>query len=274
VASVLTRGVQVLAWGRNDVGQLGLGYACSQVPLPTIVSFEPASVHIVKVASGHSHCLALSASGAVYAWGTNRCAQCGCDPASVPAVLRPTLIEPPPDDDRSPVPMRDIGGGHEFSFAISRSDSLYTWGALWLSHRDALARAHAHSFARSFARTGANNFRQLGIADCMADHVPHATAVLHGVRKVGVGADNIVAVMLDGRALAWGRKRWGKCGTGDQPHEWDDYKTASPDEMAQHWVESYAHCRPQPVQGDIASLTCVDVVCGGNHTLLRVRDDA
>lgn len=71
----LTSTGRVLAWGVNEAGELGNGtFKRSQVP---VFAHLPANVRIVAISSGRQHCLALSRSGKVYAWGDDNDGQLG-----------------------------------------------------------------------------------------------------------------------------------------------------------------------------------------------------
>ena len=69
---------QAYGWGRNETGQLGLGYNSPVVPLPTVlyVESEP-NLKFVGAAVGKYHTLLVGANGKVYASGGNLCGQLG-----------------------------------------------------------------------------------------------------------------------------------------------------------------------------------------------------
>lgn len=107
-ALALTRDGSVYAWGRGDVGQLGIG------PMPIInyktrsaraENFMPYPVRVlgltgvVAVSAGGNHSLALLKDGTVLAWGENRLGQLGDGsrtnrntPAPVPGVRNAIAI--------------------------------------------------------------------------------------------------------------------------------------------------------------------------------------
>ncbi|ETW04506.1 hypothetical protein, variant 2 [Aphanomyces invadans] len=69
----------VYSWGSNVNGQLGLECPnVSMVPTPTLVE-DLVGTYISAVASGDGHSLALTSSGQVYSWGSNRFDQLGRD---------------------------------------------------------------------------------------------------------------------------------------------------------------------------------------------------
>lgn len=66
----LTTTGSMLAWGSNDVGQLGWGkLARSSVPIKVKL---PNHTNVVAVAAGTSSGLALTSTGSVLAWGDNQ----------------------------------------------------------------------------------------------------------------------------------------------------------------------------------------------------------
>lgn len=83
----------VLCWGTN------LQHQCSQDSTPDLPAPTPVKplqgLHIVAVAAGNSHTLALSDAGDVYAWGANDCGQLGINTTGSRArfVASPQLIE-------------------------------------------------------------------------------------------------------------------------------------------------------------------------------------
>lgn len=63
-------GGDILAWGANNFGQLGIGLFSSYEAVPKPVS-SLRGIPIVFITCGANHTLAISKSGAVYGWGKN-----------------------------------------------------------------------------------------------------------------------------------------------------------------------------------------------------------
>lgn len=87
---------QCFTWGSNSRGQLGQGAAAVAVSDDAICA-QPrlvrslATQHVVQVASGLYHTLALTRSGALYAWGSNAYGQLGLGRFGEP-VAQPQLV--------------------------------------------------------------------------------------------------------------------------------------------------------------------------------------
>ena len=65
---------KIFSWGDNENGQLGLGSASTQSPVPSEVK-ALSNLPIYMVATGGSHSFALTISGTLFAWGKNRFVQ-------------------------------------------------------------------------------------------------------------------------------------------------------------------------------------------------------
>lgn len=67
---------QLITWGQNSHGQLGLGHGFTSQSSPQRVkSLE--GIPLAQVTAGGFHSFALSLSGAVFAWGKNNSGQLG-----------------------------------------------------------------------------------------------------------------------------------------------------------------------------------------------------
>ena len=70
---------QAYGWGRNETGQLGLGYSSAVVPVPTLLSVElgESNVKFVGAGVGKYHTILVGSNGKAYASGGNLCGQLG-----------------------------------------------------------------------------------------------------------------------------------------------------------------------------------------------------
>lgn len=117
----LTEDGQVLAWGLNDRGQLGIGLdAVGQVFRPKFIKAF-ANERIVQVACGTKHCLALGEDGKVWAWGENSVGQLG----NGTFVFSHTPFAISALNGR---PIRKIACGANYSMVLSVSGRVYSWG--------------------------------------------------------------------------------------------------------------------------------------------------
>src|SRR6185503_19817450 len=116
----------VWAWGADVAGQLGDGasiYLPGLPPLPDIGSSDPVPAlglsHVVPVAAGGFHSLALLSSGDVWAWGANWFGQLGVETS---------------DQRNAPAPVtglsdvRALAGGVFHSLAVKKDGTVWAWG--------------------------------------------------------------------------------------------------------------------------------------------------
>ncbi|MBX3095204.1 MAG: putative Ig domain-containing protein [Cryobacterium sp.] len=194
-ALALTEQGTVLAWGRNESGQLGLGDTATR-GTPTIVPTSAfpglSTARIVAIsASGADHSLALSSSGQVFAWGWNGFGQVGDNSVS---------------DRWSPVRVinnsaTSVSAGNGYSFAVT-SAGVYSWGI--------------------------NLYGQLGNGTTSARLVPSSTAAFPGLAsgeqivEVAAGGDHVLARGSHGTVYSWGDDGYGQLGLGAG----DDSRTA------------------------------------------------
>lgn len=180
----------VYSWGLDTDGQLGQG---ARTPASRFTD-QPGAVReptgkgplsgIAAIAGCATHALALSASGAVYAWGSNVYGQLAQDPLKLTGSSLPVLVEFP-----TATPMRAIACGSEHSLAISSTGELWSWGL--------------------------NAHHQLGRAG--ASHQPQRVQTVTGValqQVVGVaaGATHTLALTASGLLLAFGENTQGAFG--------------------------------------------------------------
>ena len=103
---------EIYGWGKNDYGQLGLGYRCDSFTyiLPQKIEFFNHK-NIILITCGSYHSLALSSDGIVYGWGYNCNGQAGCK-KNEEVILIPTRYE-------SKQRFKYIHFSHNDSYAIS-----------------------------------------------------------------------------------------------------------------------------------------------------------
>uniref|UniRef100_A0A6B2EBR4 Putative hect e3 ubiquitin ligase n=1 Tax=Phlebotomus kandelakii TaxID=1109342 RepID=A0A6B2EBR4_9DIPT len=178
---------QVFTWGSDMHGQLGNEMGSIQ-PTPRIVR-SLSTKHVVQIVSGHFHCLALTNSGEIYAWGANNFGQLGIGPGA-DKVSKPVLVEA-----LSGIPIAFICCGSNHSFALSTSGAVFAWGK--------------------------NHCGQLGLNDDCHHAYPQQIRGLRslGVRNVACGDDFSVFLTADGRVFTCGLGTSGQLGHGANNNE-------------------------------------------------------
>jgi len=120
---------QLYSFGGNRYGQLGrAANAGSEAPnpVPAPVTLPQASGPVVQIAAGHDHCLALTSTGQLYSFGSNRYGQLGraanpetADPNPLPAQVQLPGLE-------GSIVAIAAGGYH--SLVLSSSGQIFAFG--------------------------------------------------------------------------------------------------------------------------------------------------
>ncbi|MHB8296285.1 MAG: RCC1 domain-containing protein [Acidimicrobiales bacterium] len=111
----------VYAWGANGSGQLGSGTVSQYSSTPVKVAL-PSSASVVQVAAGGTHALAVTSTGALYAWGDNGQGQLGNGTRTTsPAPLRVPLA--------AGTVISQAAASDIESFAVTSSGTALGWGA-------------------------------------------------------------------------------------------------------------------------------------------------
>jgi alpha-tubulin suppressor-like RCC1 family protein len=109
---------KILAWGRNELGQLG---NASREPRSKPRFNTGFSHRILQVSAGSEHVVALSTTGSVLTWGGNRKGQLGdglFTSRNTPAEVRELRHRP----------ITSIACGDSHSMALTVGGAIYTWG--------------------------------------------------------------------------------------------------------------------------------------------------
>ncbi|XP_017778444.1 PREDICTED: probable E3 ubiquitin-protein ligase HERC4 isoform X2 [Nicrophorus vespilloides] len=117
----LTNSGDILTWGANDYGQLGIGKESIKECYPTIVS-SLSGIPMSYIACGGNHSFAVTKSGAVFGWGKNSNGQLGLNDTeskSYPCHLR-TL---------RPIRVQYISCGENYSTFLTLDGGVFTCGA-------------------------------------------------------------------------------------------------------------------------------------------------
>jgi ubiquitin-protein ligase E3 A len=182
----LTDGGQVFTFGSNAKGQLGLGESVDKALEPMVVRGKTRGIPFRAVAAGMEHSMALTISGAVFAWGSNYqgclglgVAKSGCQAVSIPALV-PGLP----------------GAGRYIAAGGSHSAVIVTKGRLHLA--------------------GDNSNGQLGqpIAEVAKsdDYMELSPSYNLCSRSVALGQEHSLLLTYNGELHAFGRNLEGQCG--------------------------------------------------------------
>jgi alpha-tubulin suppressor-like RCC1 family protein len=180
----VTSAGKVLAWGSNFNGQLGDGTRNSS-STPVAVNL-PAYVTVTAIAAGGDfnagHSLALTSSGAVWAWGDNRYGQLG-DGTTVSMSSTPVAVI-------QAVPFTAIAAGRSHSLAVTSPGQVLAWGD--------------------------NSYGQLGNSTTFNSNTPIVVSLPLGTTATAVAGGVVHSMTLTstGQVLAWGYNTYGQLGNG------------------------------------------------------------
>lgn len=119
-AAISANGI-LYTWGRGIYGRLGHGTS-EDVLIPTVVSALTGQ-HVVKIAcgSGDAHTLCITTQGKVYSWGDGDYGKLGRGGSEGSKI--PRLVE-----KLENVEISNVYCGSQFSMALSKSGTVYSWG--------------------------------------------------------------------------------------------------------------------------------------------------
>ncbi len=165
----------VWTWGDDSSGQLGNDAIYSPSPTPVQVA---GLTGIVQIAAGAYHMLALRSIGTVAGWGLNDNGQVG---DNAPGTNRPTPVSVVAEVLGNLSQVRALGAGATHSFAIKGNGTLRAWGY-----------------------NGASTYGPLGDGTIIQRDRPTAISLPASLIAVEAGYIGSIAVLSDGRVMAWG----------------------------------------------------------------------
>ncbi len=171
----------VVAWGRNNFGQLGDGSKVDK-PTPVTVTGLGAGSGVIAIAAGRNHFLALKSDGTVWSWGENAYYQLGDGTGTQRSV--PVQVS-----GLTGVVAIVAGGIH--SFAVKADGSVWAWGY--------------------------NSYGELGDGTNSSKSSPVQVSTMgpgSGVIALAGGYLHSLAVKADGSVWAWGYNYYGQLGDG------------------------------------------------------------
>jgi alpha-tubulin suppressor-like RCC1 family protein len=177
---------EIWAWGTNSNGQLGLGVLSggtypTYYPTPAQVSIQDGAA---AIAAGSLHSLAVSKSGAVWAWGNNYRGQIGNGKSGAYSKqIAPYNVS------LGGAGAVAVAGGRYHSLALLANGTLMAWGD--------------------------NDYGQLGIGNKTMKTSPEAVPGLTGVTQITAGYYFTLARVSSGAVWAWGTDSSGQLGDGN-----------------------------------------------------------
>ncbi|GFR50047.1 hypothetical protein Agub_g12098 [Astrephomene gubernaculifera] len=257
---------QVWSFGWNDRGTLGHGHRSVERKPQRISALR--GIRVVQVATGGWHCLALSDTGGMFAWGGNEYGQCGSVQGLVPG--QRDIVEPLPIDlGLGPqLRVRQVAAGGMHSLALLEDGTVWQWGENWGDFSlhpqrtprpvpgavgvAAVCCGAFHSLlltaeGRVFS-WGMNDYGQLGNGSTTYATAPRPVLDMDGVvvADIAAGGWHSCALSAAGEVWVWGRGEYGRLGLGDR--------------------SGSSKLRPQKVRG-LESHVVVQVAAGGSHTM-------
>jgi alpha-tubulin suppressor-like RCC1 family protein len=214
-------------WGANNAGQLGRGFVSPAEGTPAPVS---GGLPFTSLSTGPTHACGVSATGAVYCWGSNGSGQIG---DSGDARAAPARV---PGDHV----YRSVHAGANHTCAISTTDDVYCWGAngqgqfgtgstagvLPVTHAaggmkfQTLATANAHTCGigtDGITRCWGRNLEgAVGDGTFTNRLSPTPVASSESFVKLALGVNTVYScgITASGTALCWGRNAFGMLGDG------------------------------------------------------------
>ena len=185
----------VYAFGDNQYGQLGNetnSESTNPTPTPTLVTLLDATGAVTQVAAGEEHSLAVTLTGQLYAFGSNKYGQLGSaiHNETEKATSTPTLVTLPGESGT----VTQVAAGASFSLAVTSSGQLYAFG---VNHYGQLG---------STTRNGTNQANPTPTLVTL----PGATGP---VTLIAAGESFSLAVTSTGQLYAFGENKYGQLGS-------------------------------------------------------------
>ena len=229
---------QLVCWGRNNKGQLGLGttYTGSGGVAPTAVPAVPGTFDAVQLSGGFEHTCAASTAGEVWCWGEGGRLQLGNTTNSTVDQSTPQRTDTLGDT------AVHVAAGAEFSCARLTGGSVWCWGdnqsgqlgrgstspssssaptaVAGTGNVSVLSAGGKHACTVTTAGAvrcwGANASGQVGDASFVDAYSPKDVTGVSGTAvDVAAGGTHTCAVTQTGAVQCWGDNTFGQLGTGD-----------------------------------------------------------
>ncbi|WP_460585997.1 RCC1 domain-containing protein [Hymenobacter arcticus] len=216
-------------WGRNNEGQLGLGYSLVDTYSPTYVSGGWA-LTAGSFATGDFHTLALRPDGTLWSCGFNRDGQLGDGGL---AYQRTVLGQVGTASN-----WKSVAVSGSFSLALKTDGTLWSWGdntfgqlgdgtttdgkvpAQVGTATNWVAMSAGQNYALGLRADGTlwawgyNGYGQLGTSGTSNPRVPSQVGTATTWQSVAAGYSHSLAIRTDGTLWAWGQNNSGQLGLG------------------------------------------------------------
>ena len=169
----------VFGWGWNVAGKLGIAIGDTADRNRPTAAAVPAP--IVAVSSGALHSLALTASGKVFAWGSNFAGQLG---DTIPGASQREIPGQVPGLSK----IKAIAAGGFHNLALADDGTVWAWGE--------------------------NTSGQLGDGSTTQRTAPKRVPNLSPVKAIAAGGHHSLAVLTSGKLASWGFNDFGQLGDG------------------------------------------------------------
>ncbi len=176
----------VYVWGSNGNGQAGNGTTGTDTQ--PVAAELPSGVAATAVSAGTDYSLALTSTGAVYAWGNNGSGELGN--GTTTQSTTPVLVQLPVG-----VTATAIAAGADTAYAVTSTGAMYAWGA--------------------------NNQGQFGNGTTTNSDVPVLVTMPAPVTQIAPGFNDGYALTTSGAVYAWGNNFEGQLGDGTDGSETD-----------------------------------------------------
>ncbi|XP_005990554.1 secretion-regulating guanine nucleotide exchange factor [Latimeria chalumnae] len=123
---ILTGDGQVLTFGANSFGQLGVPHQSGACSIPHKV--ESLTEKVMDIAAGLRHALAVTRNGCVFQWGTGMAAQAKRTSQGNPVPLFLSAKEPCTVKGLENVKVMRVASGSYHSVCLTDGGGLYVWG--------------------------------------------------------------------------------------------------------------------------------------------------
>lgn len=183
-------------FGRNNKGQLGLGYTSSlgdelHASSPVLLPLPDASVDVASIIFSQNTSFVLGTDGSVYSWGDNDDGQLCLGDAST--------VEFDDEDRLAPTRVPGIDNAVAIARGYDHSMVLRADGSVWTC--------------------GQNSSGQLGYGDGVDSDVFTQVTELTDIIQVAAGSKSSYALDASGQVWAWGRNRYANLAVGTEDTE-------------------------------------------------------